>query len=185
MGWAAGRGGERKNNTRGLEGAASTGRFVQVVPRANGVSRGPAVCAVVENSRGTFHPIQEAGLYTFIDWRIVDQPFGSIPETDVATGIAPKIPFAGIGKSGPLLHGGQQNPVIDGGEDAVTIVLQIRIDRVECRNGLHTARVQIARQSLEVAVGPAAPRQFVSNIFVERKTLARNLHASGVKSIAT
>src|SRR5258706_6166143 len=87
-----------KDTIAGIGRAASTGRYVQVVPRANGVSRGPAVCAVVENSRGTFHPIQEAGLYTFIDWRIVDQPFGRLPETNVATGIARKNPVDGIGK---------------------------------------------------------------------------------------
>ena len=99
--------------TRSSQAAATSGG-IHIVPTADGVAGGPAVGAIVKNSRRSLRPIQEPRLDALVDRRIVHHPFRSIAESGVATGIAPQVTSSGKRQSGPLLQGIEEYPMVDG-----------------------------------------------------------------------
>src|SRR6266850_932827 len=89
----------RGDRTRGIEEdsvarssqAAAASRSIHIVPTADGVPGGPSVGAVVEDARCSLRPVQEPRLDTLVNRWVVHQPFRSVAEPRVATGIAPEI----------------------------------------------------------------------------------------------
>src|SRR4030088_3557093 len=104
---------EKYSVPRSSQTAAACGR-IHVVPTADAVPGAPSVGAIVKNPRRSFRPIQEPCLDALVDRRIVHHPFRSVAEPRVATGIAPEIAPSGKRQSGPLLHGIEQSPMVDG-----------------------------------------------------------------------
>src|ERR1700716_4118935 len=81
---------EKNSITRSAEPAA-TGDGIHIVPTADRVSCGPAIGAVIKDTRRALRPIQEPRLDALVNRRIVHHPLRSIAEPGVATGIAPEI----------------------------------------------------------------------------------------------
>src|SRR5258707_9367955 len=104
---------EKYSSPRSPKTAPASGR-IHIVPTADGVPGAPSVGAVVKNARRSLRPIQEPRLDALVDRRIVHHPFRSVAESRVATGIAPEVSPTGKRQSGPLLHGIQQHPMVDG-----------------------------------------------------------------------
>src|SRR6266851_2367025 len=100
---------------RSAQASAARGG-IHIVPTADGIACGPAVGAIVQNAGGSLGPIQEPRLDALVDGGIIHHPFRSVAESRVATGIAPEVACAGKGQSGPLLHGIEQHPMVDGTE---------------------------------------------------------------------
>src|SRR5258708_6552207 len=98
---------------RSTHAAAASGG-IDIVPTADSVAGSPAIGAVVKNSRRSLRPVQEPRLDALVDRGIVHHPFRGVAEAGVAAGIAPEVTATGKRQSGPLLHGIEQHPMVDG-----------------------------------------------------------------------
>src|SRR6266850_1421701 len=136
----------RGDRTRGIKKysiarssqAAAASRSIHIVPTADGVPGGPSVGAVVEDARCSLRPVQEPRLDTLVNRWVVHQPFRSVAEPRVATGIAPEVAPAGKRQTGPLLHGIEQHPMVDGAAP-IALIEEIRVRSVEGHHGLDAA----------------------------------------------
>src|SRR5437899_2356627 len=113
---------------------AATSRL-HIVPTADRVPSSPAVRAIVKDAGGALRPIQETRLDALVDRWIVHHPFRSVARPGITTGIAPEVATAGKGQGGPLLHGIEQHPMVDGAAP-VAFIKQIRVRRVGGHDGL-------------------------------------------------
>src|SRR6266567_3152297 len=118
---------EEDSVARSAQAAAASGG-VDIVPTADGVPGCPSVGAIVQDARRSLRPVQEPRLDALVDRRIVHHPFRSVAEPRVATGITPEVAPAGKRQSGPLLHGIEQHPMVDG-------TVQIRVSRIDRHHG--------------------------------------------------
>src|SRR6266850_3797917 len=136
----------RGDRTRGIEKysvarssqATTASGCVHIVPTADGVPGGPPVGAVAEDARRSLRPVQEPRLDALVDRWIVHHPFRSVAEPCVATGIAPEVAPAGKRQTGPLLHGIEQHPMVDG-TAPIALIEEIRVRSVEGHHGLDAA----------------------------------------------
>src|SRR6202040_2647584 len=108
--------------------AASGG--VHIVPTADGVPGGPSVGAIVKNSGRSLRPIQEPGLDALVNRRVVHHPLRSVAEAGVATRIAPEVAATSKRQRGPLLHGIEQYPMVDGAAP-IAFVVEIWVGGVD------------------------------------------------------
>src|SRR6266699_383391 len=160
---------EEDSVARSAQAAAASGG-VDIVPTADGVPGGPSVGAIVKDARRALRPVQEPRLDALVDRGIVHHPFRSVAEAGVTAGIAPEVAATGKRQSGPLLHGIEQHPVVDGAAP-ITLVEEIRVGGVDGHYGLDAwiGGMGVGTHGLENRVRAGAAIQFVGDIEVQRE----------------